>query len=190
MQVGLSPVPGDDGMRVFGRRSVVAFSLLELLTVLGVIAVLAALSLGSGAQALRERSQRERARADLAVLSASLEAFRRHHGSYPQTDRPEEMFAALSGWRNGSNDLLPARGRRFVEATGLAVEKVAPDLADHQVLDPWGRPYGYAYAPGPLWRAAGCLLYSTGPDGAAGPHPGGRTPGTADADRDNVYANR
>ncbi len=166
----------------------VAFTLVELLTVLGIIVALAALSFGSGAMALRERSQRERARADLAALASALEAFRRHYGSYPRTDRPEDLFAALTGWRNADNAALPVRGRRFLEVAGLALEADAPGAPTNRALDPWGLPYLYVFAPGPDWRAPGYLLYSCGPDKLAGAHPGGRAPGAAAEDRDNLYA--
>jgi type II secretory pathway pseudopilin PulG len=189
MQDRRSPRPGDGGARAFrGRRSVVAFTLVELLTVLVIIVALAALSFGSGAMALRERSQRERARADLAALASGLEAFRRHHGAYPRTDRPEDLFAALAGWRNADNATLPARGRRFLEIAGLSLEAAAPDALVNRALDPWGLPYSYVFAPGPDWRATGYLLYSCGPDKLAGAHPGGRAPGAAPEDRDNLYA--
>lgn len=188
MQDCRPPRSGDGGVRVFPQRSAVAFTLVELLTVLAIIAVLAALSFGSGAQALRERSLRERARADLAALSAGLEAFRRHNGSYPQTDRPEEFLGALLGGRAADNTVLVSRGRRFVDGAGLVLELGRSDDPANRVLDPWGRPYRYTYTPGPSWRSPGYLLYSCGPDGLAGGHPGGRSPGATEADHDNVYA--
>ncbi len=188
MQPGLSPIPvgGVSRRRVLLR--VAAFSLIELLTVMGVIAVLAALSFGSGAQALRERSLREKARADLAVVCAALESFRRHHGGYPMTDRADEMLSALWGWRNARNDPLSEPGRRFLEASGLSFSSDPANETTNLLLDPWGRPYAYAFAPGALWRPVGFLLYSCGPDGTAGLHPGGAAPGSSPADRDNVYA--
>ena len=48
--------------------------------------------------------------------------------------------------------------------------------------------YVYAFVPGPEGRAPGYLLYSCGPDGRGGAHPGGRAPGSAAEDRDNLYA--
>jgi len=188
MQPGLFPIPVGGVSRRFSAPRLTAFSLIELLTVMGVIAVLAALSFGSGAQALRERSLREKARADLVVVAAALESFRRHYGGYPITDRGDELLSALWGWRNARNDLLPEPGRRFLEAGGLNFSSDPANETTNLLLDPWGRPYVYAFVPGALWRPTGFLLYSCGPDGAAGPHPGGAAPGSSPEDRDNVYA--
>lgn len=188
MQPGSSPSFRGGVRRRGNARPDAAFSLIELLTILGVIAVLAALSFGSGAQALRERSLREKSRADLAVMAAALESYRRHHGGYPMTAHPEEMLSALWGWRNARNEVLPVRGRRFLEPDGLSFASAPGNETANRVLDPWGRPYVYVFAPGALWRPVGFLLYSCGPDGLAGVHPGGVSPGASPVDLDNVYA--
>ena len=59
------------------------FTLLELLTALGVIALLATLAVGA-ARGTKERSNVARARAELAALASALEEFKRLHGDYPQ----------------------------------------------------------------------------------------------------------
>lgn len=175
------------GLRAPARLSPPAYTLLELLAAMGVIALLSALGLGA-VTALRARSDLHQCRAELAVLAGAIESFRRYHGSYPQTLDPVELYAALIGWRGPRNEILTARGRRFLSSEGLSLAAEDPDAISNVVLDPWGRPYGYGYSPGEDWQVPGFLLYSAGPDGETGPHEHGlRVPASA-ADADNVYA--
>lgn len=175
------------GPRRHCRNGLAAFSLLELVTVLGVVAVLAALSVGSTAHGLRNRALRAKAQADLAVIATALEDFRRHHGGYPRVSVSEDLFAALAGERDAANAVLASRLRPFLSPDGLAWPDPDSDVPGHVALDPWGRAYRYVYAPGSAWRAPGYVLYSTGPDGFAGAHGSGIVPGQADGDADNVY---
>jgi len=60
-----------------------AFTLVELLTVMAIIAILVSIGIG----AVRGASQRAaiaRGKADLAALATALEEFKRHYGDYPQ----------------------------------------------------------------------------------------------------------
>lgn len=59
-----------------------AFTLIELLIVLGLMAMLGGILLGAG-RSVFETGRRTQARAELAVLSAALEAYRVAHGDYP-----------------------------------------------------------------------------------------------------------
>jgi prepilin-type N-terminal cleavage/methylation domain-containing protein len=65
------------------RRSS-AFTLLELLTVIAVIAILTTISIGA-VRGAKERANIARARSDLAALVTALEEFKRMYGDYPQT---------------------------------------------------------------------------------------------------------
>jgi len=60
-----------------------AFSLIELLTVFGLVALLGGLAIGT-VYGARQRANIARACSALATLSAALEEFRRHYGDYPQ----------------------------------------------------------------------------------------------------------
>jgi prepilin-type N-terminal cleavage/methylation domain-containing protein len=60
------------------------FTLLELLTVITVVGILATISIGA-IRGAKERTNIARARAELAALVTALEHFKRLYGDYPQT---------------------------------------------------------------------------------------------------------
>jgi prepilin-type N-terminal cleavage/methylation domain-containing protein len=72
------------------------FTLIELLTVIGVIAILTTLTIGS-IRGAKERANIARARADLAALSTALEEFKRLYGDYPQTGEFMQAPATPTG---------------------------------------------------------------------------------------------
>ena len=59
------------------------FSLIELLTVMAIIAILSAITVGV-IQGTRTRSNIARTRSELAALANALEDFKRYYGDYPQ----------------------------------------------------------------------------------------------------------
>jgi prepilin-type N-terminal cleavage/methylation domain-containing protein len=61
-----------------------AFTLLELLTVVAILALLAAISFGV-IRSTKQRANAARAKAELALLVQALEDYKRHYGDYPQT---------------------------------------------------------------------------------------------------------
>jgi len=186
------------------------FTLIELMAVLGTIALLIGLAIGLG-PGLAERTARLRAEADLSVLMSALESYRQSFGDYPQTGScptsegsggtaleataEAKLLNALLG-RLGPT-LRAVRHRAFVHpdrlatASGRPLERGSfegpwPDA----FADPWGRPYVYAYrvSSSARWDADGYILYSRGPDGAhEAPSFGVFNPG-APANEDNVHA--
>lgn len=186
------------------------FSLLEVVSALGIVALLAAVGVGL-APALSHRSARVRAEADLAVLASALEAYRLAWGDYPQTGAwpafvgpsgpviPETaeagLHAALCG-RLGPT-LRPAGVAAFLAPGAVPTLLGAEHGTDPSAgevpdvfIDPWGRPYVYAYrAPDPApWPAAGYHLYSRGPDGEDQPPTGGRYDALHPKNGDNLHA--
>ena len=162
-----------------------AFTLLEVLTVVAIIVLLAAIAFTATGGAM-ERGRRARCRSDLAVLTQALEAYRIHFGEYPQTgaavsdpsgsadsgDGPGILFNALAGRRGPGASLVPLEGRCFLQPTAFALQTVELPHSGNSAqvanafLDPWGRRYLYFYKCSNNWIVHAPLLCSAGPDGA------------------------
>src|SRR4051812_7250343 len=117
-----------------------AFTLLELLAVIALIAILAGLVVGVGRRAV-EVGQVARAKAELAALAAALEAYKRAHGDYPRTDDPARFLQSLLG-RLGPA-LAPASAPPFIETARFVTEGARDPWTDAtaQLVDPWGQVY-------------------------------------------------
>jgi len=168
-----------------------AFTLIELLTVIGIIAILAAITFGV-VKGVNERAAISQAKAELASFSQALEAYKLQYGDYPKssganvataspataTDGPGVLFNALVGklgpHNNATNSAAAISGRSFVEISRLATQSTAAaslpvagtaaTLAN-AFVDPWGRRYLYYYKTGTSaqWTTPGYILLSVGP---------------------------
>lgn len=124
------------------RRS--AFTLIELLTVMAVVAILVGLSVGM-IRSSKQRSALARARGELAALTQALEAYKNHYGDYPQTGNAAQapiivgsvittaqaqalLFNALIGVYGPTNFSTRLNGPVFVELSKLRLE-IDPDDA-------------------------------------------------------------
>ncbi len=126
------------------RKSQRAFTLIELLLVLVILAVLAAVVVPK----FTKRSEQARiaaAQTDISNMETSLDAFEVDTGRYPSS---EEGLQAL------------------VEAPGSIKNWKGPYLKKGVPNDPWGNPYNYRN-PG-SHNSTGYDLYSFGPDGHDG----------------------
>ena len=174
------------------------FTLLELLTVIAIIGILAGIVVGLGRRAA-ESGKVSRARAELAVIGTALESYKRIFGDYPQTDDEARLLQSLIGKMAPKGESMTGRPlletAKFAEAV-LTAPTVSVDPftnASAVLLDPWGQPYVYVYkVPVAGWANSSYVLYSIGSDGRDVPAllPGG-LPDTTPADNtDNIYANR
>jgi prepilin-type N-terminal cleavage/methylation domain-containing protein len=139
------------GRRRRGRRA--AFTLIEVLMVITVIAILMGIVMG-GARYAASKAEDSRARAILAKLELAMEEYKVEFDTYPQfrnvtiTNYPntavtrESLFAdnsAATGlvyWLN----VMPmrTRGRSFVDPT------IISDVGGtNYILDAWGAPFIY-----------------------------------------------
>jgi len=121
-----------------------AFSLIELLLVLVILAVLAAVIVPK----FTRRSEQARvtaAKTDLSVIDGAIDAFEIDNGRYPST---QEGLRALTE-----------------QPPGLTTWH-GPYLKRAVANDPWGNPYVYS-SPG-QHNTDGCDLHSFGPNGQEG----------------------
>lgn len=164
---------------------------MELLAVIGLIAVLAGLVLGSGVRA-SNAGKAARARAELTTLMAALDAYRQAHGDYPRTDDPARLLQSLIGTRGPDNQ--PLSGRVLLDVAHFRTLANADPFTDATavLLDPWERPYGYAYKTQLPWTNPTCVLWSAGPDGATTTMllAGGFADRSATDNADNLYADQ
>ncbi len=173
----------------FGFRE--GFTLLELLVVIGIIAILTSIVIGVGRRA-SESGKTARARAELAALSAALDSYKLAYGDYPRTDLPARLLQSLIGKRGPAYQ--PVTGRALIESakfnTAAALDPFASESAE--LLDPWEHPYRYAYKSRTPWTNPSYVLYSAGPDGSdtATLLTGGFPDVAAAGNADNLHANR
>ncbi len=164
-----------------------AFTLLELLAVIAVVAILTAIVIGAGQSAV-ERGKVARARAELAVLAAALESYKATHGDFPRTDDSSHFLQALMGQRGP--DQRRHAGRALIDAARFTMSADPQGNETAVLLDPWGQPYVYAYKSAPGWINPAYVLSSPGPDQLnygtllSGGFPDVTAPGNAD----NIHA--
>lgn len=171
----LARPPVREASRLF-RSAQRAFTLIELLTVIAIIAILAAITFGV-VKGVNERAAIGQAKAELASLAQALEAYKLQYGDYPRsagaansatatsasaTDAPGILFNSLVGklgpYRATSNpNRAPMNGKSLVELTRFTLQSTATaDMPStgttasvaNAFLDPWGRRYLYYYKTG------------------------------------------
>jgi general secretion pathway protein G len=130
------------------RRRRGGFTLMEVLLVLAILVILGALVAMNFGNVLGD-ADRKAARSQIGLFEPALKMYFLHLKDYPPTDM------GLEALRTPPTDLPnPAKWQ------GPYLEKPVP-------LDPWGRPYQYAY-PGRYSDPGSYDLWSLGKDGADG----------------------
>jgi prepilin-type N-terminal cleavage/methylation domain-containing protein len=160
----------DDDPTRSSWRCTAGFTLVEMLAVIALIAVLSGTVLGLAVGA-HERAAVARAKAELAVLAQSVEAWRSQYGDYPAPAVPAEFYEALTGRRGPQNGVLDPPGRTFIETGRFALRAPDGTSAGNVLLDPWGQPYHYVRFSRQLGGnlTPGYVLFSGGPDGCVKP---------------------
>lgn len=170
-----------------GRR---AFTLVELLTVIAIIAVLGGIVIGVGRHS-SEIGKIARAKTELAVLSGAIEKYKQRHGDYPQTGDAAILLQSLIGKLNPVQ--LQISGQLLLDLAVLRTRDALDPLVKSTavLIDPWDQPYVYRYKTS-SWKNPSFVLYSIGPDGVddglliIGGFPNHSGSGNVD----NIYANQ
>ncbi len=171
------------------------FTLMELLVVVAIIVILAALSLG-GMNFAKNKQALEKCKSQMKMLESALEEYKLDNGRYPIAvgNGSNTLYRALYWDSNNDNsgvgtdtvqkvylnELDPASNKQ-----GWSSNPVAS--AANTIKDPWGNDYNYrsgsivSGAPNPDAINPDFDLWSFGPDGQAG-----TATGTDKASLDNI----
>jgi len=179
-------------------RSLRAFTLIELLTVIAIMAALGATSFGI-LRGVKQRVVNQQAQAEMAVLVQTLEEYRRNYGDFPQltaANLETELLQALIGKR-GPTSSKKLEGRAVLDVSKFRIGRATDPLATVDpfsdttavILDPWDQPYRYRYFVESGRR--GFVLYSSGPDGEhVPPEDLAALNSSVGVNQDNIYAKR
>lgn len=107
-------------------RSCAAFTLMELMVVILVIAILVGLTIGTLGYVNRKGAE-SRAQAEVAALSAAIDSYKIEVGSYPAQ---ADLFAELTG-------------QGTVNTNKVYFEPTPSMGTNNRFIDPWGAPYNY-----------------------------------------------
>ena len=166
-------MPESSALSKVVKRGRSSFTLIELLTVMAIIAILAALILGA-ASGMIKRALRNRAATEIQAMSAGLEGYKTDNGIYP----PTSALALLTNTPYSSSDGSVSGGvyqqssqilymalsgqTNFLDTPGVGVKSyaqfkinqlgntataagTAPSASTSTYLkDPWGYSYGYS----------------------------------------------
>jgi type II secretion system protein G len=119
-------MPRQDSFMVFMSPGRSAFTLIELLLVIAIVAILAGLTLSTSGF-VNNKAAESRARADVAALASAIDRFKLEFGSYPANNH---LYRELTG--------------QGPVNTGRVLFEPPPGmLTNNQLVDPWGVPYSY-----------------------------------------------
>jgi len=177
-----------------------AFTLLELLTVIAIIMVLAGLIL-AGAGYAQQKAARDRASAEISALSAALESYKADNGEYPTSSATEGLdpdgaynatsyssanivlYKALSGDADLDRKADVQGGVRQKVYFEFKADMLSPTTGSvAYISDPFGNPYGYStrYAKELASGSSGANLKGYNPTFDLWSTAGVTTTGTAD----------
>ena len=138
---------------ITSRKSLKAFTLMELLVVITIIAILAALILNT-AGFVQRKAARARAESEIKAIETALESFKSDMGDYP--------VSSTNGTPTTTNT-APTGNAFFIDALSPTatnginpLKKVYMEFSKNMIstntngtlyiTDPFGEPYGYYYA--------------------------------------------
>ena len=145
-----------------------AFSLIELLVVIGVIIILAGLILSTVGY-VQKKGARSRAETEIAAMSAACESYKADNGVYPRdtvnntTDNLDArtnldptaagysaaslfLYEQLAGVTSGSRSATPSGKTYFTFKPNMLLPAPPSTLDITAIRDPFGNSYGYSTA--------------------------------------------
>ena len=142
------------------KRRYTAFTLIELVVVIGLIVILTGLVLSTVGYA-RKKGARARAETEIAAMAAALESYKSDNAAYPRSSNTDAIDARASGnpsdYQNASLDLYNAlfgatNGSRTPNTGARSYMVFKPNMlfpADQTqnvqyIQDPFGNSYGYS----------------------------------------------
>ena len=164
----------------FRLKKAGSFTLVELMTVVAIIAVLAGLVLG-GAGAVRQRAARGQAKAEISAIEAGLARYQMDFGSYPTssgiTPTGANYPAVPTGYTAAGQALFTnlwgAATYASTNSGGKQYLNVKPSMVNtsgvNYFIDPWGYAYGYYWSgTNSLYGGAVPDVWSTGGQAGTG----------------------
>jgi prepilin-type N-terminal cleavage/methylation domain-containing protein len=139
-----------------------SFTLIELLTVILIIGILAALTLAA-ASGVMKTAARDRARSEISAISAALESYKVDNGTYPQNDfgmpnsyqtppttggglyqvSSQLLYQSLSSQTNYSAAIIPGV-KIYMTFKTSQLGNYASGSGNTYIQDPFGYSYGYS----------------------------------------------
>ncbi len=164
-------MPGKTLSSVVRQKQLSSFTLVELLTVMAIIAILAALTIGA-ASGVMAHAARNRASSEIEAMKSALDSYKIDNGAYPvgtTAAQPAPSSLLGPGTAPAAYPLDPvvvnlaayqsASGALFQALAGTPNYTVAPaksymnfklnqvgspTVTPSYVKDPWNNPYGYS----------------------------------------------
>lgn len=137
------------------------FTLMEMLVVISIIIVLAALTYG-GFNYVKAKQAREQAKVQVGLLQLALEEYKADYGSYPEnarstgTNGTSDIYEALYPVEAEEKIYLPELNPENDSQGWLLGETGPPPL---KIYDPWGNEFRYRTN-----RAGRDTIYASNPD--------------------------
>jgi len=165
-------MPKTTALNVVLRKNMSAsFTLVELLTVIAIIAILAALTLAAGTGVLK-KAARSRASSEIQAMSTALEGYKNDNGIYPvgnttagssssllgpptgaypgdpvvanvtaYQNSSAALFQALSGITNYATDIPLSSVKHYMS---FKANQIGSPTVNSYIKDPWNNSYGYS----------------------------------------------
>jgi prepilin-type N-terminal cleavage/methylation domain-containing protein len=160
-------------MRISQSHRNSAFTLVELLVVIGIMGMLMSMVLGVQRYA-QSKSNRSRVEGQIAAFTAAAEAYKTDNAVYPRSAETDDLSSITSGMGaadasaykpanlafytmlsgdadlNGRPDASEATGAGANATAPVSYYNFAPSLLQIDsgkvvfIRDPWGKPYGYS----------------------------------------------